>query len=547
MKPTIGRSLVRAYHEARREDAGVVRRARRRSVFRVITTVLSAGAILVATTMTLSRPKSAGASGDPVPAVLARSTADWVVQENQRPGTSAWRIGNAPTRIEGFADRVSAQVGARVRLFVSTPANHFHVEAYRFGWYGGDGARLVWRSGPVPGHLQTSRRFVASTRMVEAAWHPSLAFTVTPRWVQGAYLLLLMGSDGSKSYFPLTIRDDSSHADLVIQLPTTTWQAYNRWGGYSLYDGPHGYADRSYVVSFDRPYATTRGAPDFFDRARPLIALAERKGYDVTYWTDNDLDRRPRLLRHHRALITLGHDEYWSSEMRKGALRARAAGVNLAFLGSNADYRHIRLVRSPLGAGRHEIDYKTDWRLDPLYGVQNRDVTSEWRTGPMPRPESALNGGFYQCYPVQADMVVSKPRSWLFANTGASQGQRLRHLIRLEYDKVDASAPTPKSIQILAHTPVSCGGSDHSDLTYYTTRSKAGVVDTGTNEWIGALRCGFRGGPSPSSPIAWCSHVVVKATINLLTLFARGPAGRWHPSKPNVGSFGIHLRRPIDP
>jgi hypothetical protein len=545
MMPTIGRSFTQAAHEARLESCRVVRRDRPTPIPRLIATLVSA--LLVACTSATARSKSDGSSvAPPVGATLMRATADWVVQENRKPGTTAWKIkGSAPSRISGYADRVSAQVGARVRLFVSTPADHFHVEAYRFGWYGGDGARLIWRSKNVPGRLQTGRRFAAATRMVEATWRPSLAFTVTSSWVQGAYLLRLVASDGSKSYVPLTIRKDSSHAELVIQLPTTTWQAYNQWGGYSLYSGPRGYSDRSYVVSFDRPYLQTRGAPEFLDRARPLISLAEKKGFDVTYWTDNDLDRRPRLLRHHRALITLGHDEYWSSEMRRAALRARSNGINIAFLGSNADYRHIRLVSSPLGTNRREIDYKTDWRLDPLYGVRNRDVTSEWRTGPIPRPESVLNGGYYQCYPVQADMVVSKPGSWLFANTGATKGQRLRHLVRLESDKVDANAPTPRTIQILAHTPVSCGG--HADLSYYTTRSKAGVLDTGTNEWIGALRCGFSGGPSPSSPIAWCSRVVVKATINILTLFSRGPAGRWHPSKSNVGQFGIHLRRPIDP
>jgi hypothetical protein len=544
MMPTISRSFTQAAHEARLESSGMVRRDRRSSTPRSLAAILTA--LLIAWTTASARSKGGGSStARATEATLLRATADWVVQENEKPGTTAWKIKGAPSHIAGYADHVSAQVGDKVRLFVSTPADHFHVEAYRFGWYGGDGARLIWRSGSVAGRNRTGKRFVASTRMVEATWKPSVSFPVTSDWVQGAYLLLLAGSDGSKSYVPLTIRDDSSHADLVIQLPTTTWQAYNRWGGYSLYVGPHGYSDRSYVVSFDRPYLQTHGAPEFMDRTRPLIALAERKGFDVTYWTDNDFHRRPRLLRHHRALITLGHDEYWSSEMRTGALRARAAGVNLAFLGSNADYRHIRLTGSPIGAARREIDYKTDWRKDPLYGIRNADVTSDWRTGPMPRPESVVNGGYYQCYPVQADMVVSTPRSWLFRHTGAVKGQRLPDLIRLESDKVDANAPTPRTIQILAHSPANCGG--HADVSYYTARSKAGVLDTGTNEWIGALRCGFPGGPSPSSPIAWCSHVVVKATVNLLTLFARGPAGTWHPSRSNLGAFGIHLRRPIDP
>ena len=520
----------------------------RRSATSLLCGVLVLAVCTTAVARTGNSTSGPGADNDPIDATLLSTTADWVVAENRKPGTRAWRIPpSTPSRIEGFADRVSAKRGNRVRLFVSTSARHFHVEAFRFGYYGGDGARLVWRSGRIRGHRQTNTRFVAGTRMVEAAWKPSLGFWITSDWVQGVYLLMLVGSDGSKSYVPLTVRNDASHADLVIQLPTTTWQAYNLWGGYSLYAGPGGDANRAHVVSFDRPYSTSRGAPDFFDRAKPLISLAERKGFDVTYWTNNDFHQRPGLLRHHRALITLGHDEYWSSEMRTGALGARARGVNLAFLGSNADYRHIRLVASPLGGARREIDYKTDWRQDPLYGVRNQDVTSEWRTGPMPRPESALNGGFYQCNPVQADMVVAKPSSWLFAGTGTYVGDHLTHLVRLEYDKVDASAPTPRRIEILAHSPLVCRGyGDHADLTYYTTRSRAGVVDTGTNAWIGALRCG-QGRAPRGSPIAWCSPVVVKATIKLLTVFGNGPAGRLHPSRSNVGRFGIHLRHPIDP
>jgi hypothetical protein len=527
-------------------------RSVRHSSERRFAAILVCAALLLACATAVAGPgnRTIGTVGqdDQIDATLFDAAPGWLAAENLRPGTGTWRIPkSAPHRIEGFADHVSAKVGDRVRLFVSTPARGFHIEAYRFGWYGGDLARLIWRSDRVAGHRQTKTRFFAGTRMVEAAWRPSLAFRITSDWVDGAYLLLLVGTDGSKSYVPLTIRNDASHADLVIQLPTTTWQAYNLWGGYSLYFGPGGASNRSYVVSYDRPYSTSRGAPDFMDRARPLIALAERKGFDVTYWTDNDFHKRPGLLRHHRALITLGHDEYWSSEMRSGALRARAHGVNLAFLGSNADYRHIRLVASPLGGARREIDYKSDWRKDPLYGVRNRDVTSEWRTGPVPRPESALNGGLYQCNPVQADMVVARPSSWLFGGTGTYGGDHLTHLVRLEYDKVDPSAPTPRRIEILAHSPLTCGGhADHADLTYYTTRSRAGVIDTGTNAWIGALRCGYGRAPR-GSPIAWCSPVVVKATIKLLTVFGRGPAGRLHPSRSNLARFGIHLRRPIDP
>ena len=376
--------------------------------------------------------------------------------------------------------------------------------------------------------------------MIETHWSPSLRIHITDDWPQGVYMLKLVASNGAQSYVPLTLRDDSSHAALVIQNSVTTWQAYNDWGGYSLYHGAGGsFSTRSRVVSFDRPYLGRRGSADFFWIESPLVFLAERLGLDVTYWTDIDLHERPGLLMNHRALVSLGHDEYWSSDMRRGALAARVHGVNLAFLGANDVYRHIRLVASPLGKDRREIDYKVASE-DPLFGVDNEEVTSQWREAPVPRPESVLLGGLYQCNPVHADIVVAAASSWVFAGTGMVNGDHLPGAIDLEYDRVDGSLPTPASVQILAHSPLTCrGNGDHADVTYYTTRSGGGVIDMASQGWIPLLTC------RPPQDTIRCNARAVRITTNILRMFARGPAGIDHPSRPNVAQFGIRLAHPI--
>jgi hypothetical protein len=513
----------------------------------VLDTTHSAGsAIPVTATRGLSRStgvstlfQADSASGTPAPATSAQ--ASWVVAENRMPGTSKWRIpDSAPTSIEGYADAVSAQVGDEVTVFVSTPAASFHVEAYRIGYYQGLGGRFVWRSPRQRGHVQPPPTRTSGTNMIETHWSPSLRVHITDEWPQGVYMLKLVASNGAQGYVPLTVRDDSSHAALVIQNSVTTWQAYNDWGGYSLYHGAGGsFSTRSRVVSFDRPYLARRGSADFFWIESPLVFLAERLGLDVTYWTDIDLHERPGLLMNHRALISLGHDEYWSSDMRRGALAARAHGVNLAFLGANDVYRHIRLVASPLGKDRHEIDYKVASE-DPLFGVDNEEVTSQWREAPVPRPESVLLGGLYQCNPVHADIVVAAASSWVFAGTGMANGDHLPGAIDLEYDRVDGSLPTPASVQILAHSPLTCRGhGDHADVTYYTTRSGGGVIDMASQGWIPLLTC------KPPQDTILCNAKAVRITTNILRMFARGPAGIDHPSRPNVAQFGIRLAHPI--
>ncbi|HXJ63236.1 MAG TPA: N,N-dimethylformamidase beta subunit family domain-containing protein, partial [Actinomycetota bacterium] len=304
-------------------------RRRRRGVRLLTITIALVGAALSPGSGNAA-PTPRSPSGSPADAVFtpfatgpAASRASWVVRENLRPGTSDWQIPlGMSAAIEGYANKVSVQQGDALTLFVSTPAARFQVRAYRMGWYQGDWGRLIWTSAWVRGGRQAAPVRTPATNMVEAGWHPSIHLFVSRRWPEGVYLLKLVSSAGAAQFVPLTVRNDASHAALVIQNEVTTWQAYNDWGGYSLYGGPTG---RATIVSFDRPYAGFRGGAGILNGTElPLIVLAEKAGYDVTYWTDVDFHERPQLLLNHRALISLGHDEYWSSSMRDMALDARA-------------------------------------------------------------------------------------------------------------------------------------------------------------------------------------------------------------------------------
>jgi len=486
-----------------------------------------------------SHPAGAGTGNvvSGLPAVAARGpTAEWVVRENGRAGTSAWRIEGRQHAgdLEGFANLVSAVQGDSVDLYVSTVATSFRVEAYRMGYYGGAGGRLIWSSAPVTGRRQSSTRFDDATNRIEADWQPSLRLHVDRSWLPGTYLLKLVGSSGQQQYVPLTVRDDASTAAYVVQDSVTTWQAYNLWGGYSLYYGKHGtksdFAHRSRVVSFDRPYAQGDGSGEFLNNELPLVSLVESLGLDVTYWTDLDLHQHPERLLAHRALLSLGHDEYWSSAMRTGAETARDHGVNLAFLGANAVFRHIRFEGSALGPDRHEVDYKVAHE-DPLASTDPAEVTSQWREPPVPRPENALIGELYECNPVKADLVVVDAQAWEFAGTGLTDGEHLHEVVGQEYDHYVPGPHTPAGVQILAHSPVRCHAhASFADMTYYAAPSGAGVFATGTNWWIGKL-----GPPCADSPCV--GEVLTTITANVLAAFGAGPAGLQHPSSSNYAEL----------
>jgi N,N-dimethylformamidase beta subunit-like protein len=240
--------------------------------------------------------------------------------------------------------------------------------------------------------------------------------------------------------------------------------------------------------------------------------------------------------------LTLGHDEYWSTTMRQHATQARDRGVNLAFLGGNEVYRHIRFDSTAIGPNRLEIDYKS-FDEDPYSKTNPAEATPEWRSPPFPRPESVLLGNHYRCNPAHADLVVANADNWLLRGI-VHNGQRLPGLVGDEYARVDLTVPTPRPIEVLFHSPLTCRGRrDFADVTYYTTHSGAAVFSAGTQYWICALApdCGH------SNRDAQAHQAITAITTRLLQAFAAGPAGAAHPAADNLAAIGVPGADPNPP
>ncbi|GAA3491499.1 hypothetical protein GCM10018987_55820 [Streptomyces cremeus] len=461
-----------------------------------------------------------------------------VAAENALPGAADWRITRAgPARaVEGFAERVSVLAGEPLGLRVSTTAAAYTVSAYRMGWYGGRRARLVHRSGPLPGLRQPAAATDAATRMARAPWRRTAELD-TSGWPEGSYLLRLDTTDGrAQRFVPVTVRSPDAAGRTVLVSAVATWQAYNRWGGADLYRGKSGTAaSRALQVSFDRPYANARGAGQFLVYEAPLVALAEELGLPLAYTTGVDLARDPHALDGAAAVVSLGHDEYWSPEQRLHVTRARDSGTNLAVLGANCCYRRTRFEGSPVGPDRVAVCYKEDYARDPGFR-RGLPATNDFRRLPDPDPESTLLGVIYAGYPVDAPYVVTRPEHWLLAGTGARAGDAFPHLVGVEFDRVNLAHPTPRPLEILSRSPVVCKGRpSYADTAYLTLPGGAAVFATGTMRWVEALDAtGPAGGRANHGLDARAGHFTRTVTANVLRAFARGPAGRDRPAEDNV-------------
>src|SRR5439155_8641919 len=292
--------------------------------------------------------------------------------------------------VEGFAAPASVAPGEHVFLHVRTRARKVRADVYRLGWYRAAGARLIVSLGPAPGDRQEPCPTVGPRFTVECRWRPTFDVTTQPTWVSGEYLVKLTDSDRAESYVPFTLTESDPRAPVLFVSAITTWQAYDTYGGRSLYRGPHVKpcevcATRSRAVSFDRPYKWP-GSGGVFAGEFQTIELMESHGLHVGYATSIDLDRGKVALPHRRVFLSAGHDEYYSGAMRSALETALAGGTSLAFLGANDMYRHIRFESSPLGPDRIEVNYKIV-KEDPLRKIDPKNSTGNWRSEPVNMPE----------------------------------------------------------------------------------------------------------------------------------------------------------------
>jgi N,N-dimethylformamidase beta subunit-like, C-terminal len=225
-----------------------------------------------------------------------------------------------------------------MHFHVSTQdGDRFRIEVYRLGWYGGFGARLMTClpscEGADPGY-RYGKPSVDSSGVIQAAWPKVATLHVPDNWVSGYYYALLRlthGGDetGARAWVVFIVRDPPSrHSQVLVQVPVNTWQAYNPWGGKSLYAFNSTAGVHASRVSFERPLAYTAQGP--FEAEYNFVRFLEREGYDVSYQTDSDTDADPQSLLEHRLVVVVGHDEYWSKRMRDALDAARDAGTNLA-------------------------------------------------------------------------------------------------------------------------------------------------------------------------------------------------------------------------
>lgn len=509
-------------------------------------------------------------------------------------------------KLEGYTDQLSVAPGEQIGFHISTTLSKYSIEIARIGAQ----REVVWSKVDV---LGVEHPVPDDASSHGCHWPPAFNLTVPQNWRSGYYSAQLTGHDakGSTVHGKLSFVVRSAHpgrdTSILLQRTTNTDNAYNSWGGTTLYNGPNGPGQR---VSFDRPFAGFPGCerylgtistevgdtldnrhisdeltaalakigiylspfrsmevvqPGFrwhiFDAGnifgfqregdavqvydcfstwastwhhweRHFVQWAEKAGYRIDYAVNSDLEFHPDILKHYRLVLSVGHDEYWSSPMRDHLEAFISNGGNVAFFSGNTAFWQVRSEDN----GRALTCWKDEHENDPVYqSGDHRLLSTLWCHHLINRPENHLTGvsfayggysNFFDQYPDGPwGYTIHRPEHWIFEGTGLKQGDLLgdQHMIvNFECDgcefnmKNGVPVPTyrdgtPETFQILGTAPVGLSSADQSlemasEAVYGSQSGKqipqpgaavlgtyehgGTVVTTGSTDWVSGLKGG---------------------------------------------------------
>jgi hypothetical protein len=398
--------------------------------------------------------------------------------------------------IQAYTSDTSVYPGETLGFYVNS-TDSYRVKIYRVGWYqDNSNVRLVYVSPALHNAFKQPEPFYDSTtNFVDPRWHTSFSLYIPGNWISGVYFAEFTTEKKDVTYSLFVVKNPKNEGDIVMKLPVNTYQAYNQWGGKSLYEhlsdnrttSSHiRTTNAAYKVTFERPYAEDNGMGQFLKFDLPLVRFLERNHYDVSYITDVDLHEDGKILNGYKAFISSGHDEYWSYQMRTNLERAKQNGINIIFSGGNDVYWQIRFESSFVGKKDTIIVCYKKRDVDPFNGKNDLLVTVRWRDPPVNMPENSLVGTISdEPWFVRGAFTVANSSNWVYKDTGLKDGDKLPGIIGYEIHYYIANGFQPKNLTILGHSLATndTNASTFADTVLFTTKSRSLVFSAGSVIW----------------------------------------------------------------
>ena len=427
-----------------------------------------------------------------------------------------------PLYIEGYTDQLSYLPGEEINFHLSSSATSCSIVITRLG-ISPDTVLIV-------DSVQVSEYAVPENASSHGChWPEAFESSIPGTWKSGYYEVTMYVEDEggkfiqrnsrtAKGQLFFVVRSSSpGRNSILLQLATNTYNAYNNWGGFSLYSYHAQSNLQGHRVSFDRPPNS-----QFRQWELDFVKWAESRGYELDYAVNSDLEFHPEILDHYQLVLSVGHDEYWSASMRDHLEAFISGGGNVAFFSGNSVCWQVRSEDE----GRALTCWKQTFQMDPAYPSGNHDTLSTlWSHHLVDRPENQLtgvgflHGGYHRSHGQFMDgsgaYTVHRPDHWIFEGTDLTKESQFggKHTVvgyecdGCEMEFIDGlpypthQDGTPESFVILGTAPARW----HPDDSEWYERWEKGrvgaavlgtythggtVVTVGSTDWAHGLRGG---------------------------------------------------------
>ncbi|HYM19791.1 MAG TPA: N,N-dimethylformamidase beta subunit family domain-containing protein [Candidatus Kapabacteria bacterium] len=331
-------------------------------------------------------------------------------------------FGSACAQEGAYTSSLSVSQGDTLSFFVSTTFQTYDVGIVRLGEIRTD----ILTIHSITGGYQP---ISDSAFFYGCHWKPSFSLAIPQDFKPGVYEADIPTGSGMKQIvFVVKSSTLASTSRTVVCLTTNTWQAYNNWGGKSLYNYNSKNDTGSVKVSFDRPFADT-AAGLYFRWTDKLVKWLDREGIDAEFCTNQDLDRDPHFLDKYDVFVTVGHDEYWSHAERSQCQQFVDRGGRMVVLSGNTCWWQVRFENN-----FHTLVCYRDSSKDPFCPKQDSLVTSVWSRPPVNNKPNKLFGsnfefggyvndnGLFAASQGYGGYMAYRTSSWIYDGTGIADG-----------------------------------------------------------------------------------------------------------------------------
>jgi hypothetical protein len=424
-----------------------------------------------------------------------------------------------------YVNSITVTQGDTLKFYVSTSSHPFDMRITRF--ITSEVKARITDIKSLPGGI---REVPADAYINGCRWPETYRFVIPESWEPGMYRATFPTSAGGGGVlFFVKAKNPGSYANTLVVLNTNTWQAYNAFGGKSLY--PSNSPNRSYKVSFLRPSTHGYGAYLFFKHEVKFVDWMYSENQKVEYASDFDIHSDPELLKKYKIVAVVGHGEYWSYQQRKNFHDYVKSGGKMMIMSGNTSWWQVRFEDN----GNTLVCYKNR-TADPLNGIADSLVTVNWYANPVNNPENSLiglsfrNGGYVNNGNVlpgsqgYGDYAVLNTHHWIYDGTNLKDGDEFGSGDLIAGNEVDGALfswinglpvvtgqdGTPSNFRILAITPA----------------ESADQSVTGENGLIGIFHTPGGGAVFNAATIKWGDglyndEVVKKITRNVYDRFQK--------------------------